>query len=64
MAAEDITQYPPGRRLDIVREGDGDPRHGRYTTYQNHQCHCVACKTAWRDYMRDLRRRRREQAAS
>ena len=62
MAAQDRTESPPGPRLDIVREGDGDPRHGRYTTYTNHRCHCVLCRKAWTEYRRELRLRR-EQAA-
>jgi hypothetical protein len=64
MAAQERTESPPGRPLDIVREGDGDPRHGRYTTYNNHTCRCTECREAWTQYNRDLRRRRREQAAS
>lgn len=48
-------------RLDIVREGDGDPRHGKLSTYTNHCCRCDRCKLAKSSYERDLRQRRREQ---
>lgn len=50
---------PEGRPLVIVREGDGDWRHGRLSTYTNHLCRCPDCALAKRDYDRDLRRRRR-----
>lgn len=48
-----------GRPLDIVREGDGDPRHGRASTYSNHLCRCDLCRAANTAYYRDLRERRR-----
>lgn len=50
---------PRGRPLDIIREGDGDPRHGKLSTYNNHDCRCPDCTRAMRDYGRDLRERRR-----
>lgn len=52
---------PRGRPLVIVREGDGDPRHGRLSTYTNHECRCPDCSRAKREYDRDLRQRRRAQ---
>lgn len=52
------------RRLNTVAAGDGDPRHGKYTTYTNHKCHCNLCRAAWSEYCRDLRDRRANQAAS
>lgn len=64
-----MTATPDGRAnerdrpLDIVRPGDGDPRHGKASTYSNWQCRCDLCRSAQAAYMRDLRRRRREQAA-
>lgn len=50
---------PRGRPLVIVREGDGDERHGKLSTYTNHECRCPQCSQAKRDYDRDLRVRRR-----
>lgn len=32
--------------------------HGKYHTYTNHKCKCEPCVTAWRDWSRNLRRRR------
>ena len=58
--AQDSTARRPGRRAVIVREGDGDPRHGSISTYVNHLCRCEACRAAWAAYGRELRRRRRE----
>lgn len=52
------------RPLDIIREGDGDPRHGKPSTYTNHHCRCPACKAGNAEYMRDLKRRRREALAA
>lgn len=57
---KDSTARTPGRRLKIVREGDGDPRHGSTSTYVNHFCRCEHCRAAWATYNRELRRRRRE----
>lgn len=48
------------RPLDIIREGDGDPRHGKLSTYNNHSCRCPECTQAMREYGRDLRERRRQ----
>lgn len=33
-----------------VTAGDGDPRHGKYTTYSNHRCRCDLCSAAWLDW--------------
>jgi hypothetical protein len=52
------------RPLDIVRPGDGDPRHGSPSTYTNHRCRCDPCRSAQADYQRDLRRRRLEALAA
>lgn len=49
----------PNRPLDIIRAGDGDPRHGKLSTYNNHGCRCTGCTVAMREYGRDLRERRR-----
>jgi hypothetical protein len=27
-----------------------DPRHGKYTTYNNHGCRCSECRNAWNVY--------------
>lgn len=58
--AEKSTARAPGRRLNIVRAGDGDSRHGAISTYVNHMCRCEMCRAAWAEYGRELRRRRRE----
>jgi hypothetical protein len=55
--------FRPGRRLNTVAPGDGDPRHGKPSTYNNHMCRCELCRTGWADYCRELRERRRAQAA-
>lgn len=31
---------------DPVQPGDGDPRHGTDSTYQNHACRCELCRQA------------------
>jgi hypothetical protein len=59
-AAHDSTAGPMGRPLDIIRPGDGDPRHGTRNGYSNQQCRCDECRAAWATYARDLRRRKRE----
>ena len=33
-----------------------DPRHGKYTTYTNHECRCAKCRKAAQDYFREWRR--------
>jgi hypothetical protein len=48
------------RPLDLIRPGDGDPRHGSVSAYNNHMCRCELCRGAWREYQRDLRQRRRD----
>lgn len=58
-ATHEVKAKARARPLDIVREGDGDPRHGKLSTYTNHSCRCADCTTAMRDYGRDLRERRR-----
>jgi hypothetical protein len=40
-----------------VTAGDGDARHGRYTTYLNHGCRCYLCSEAHRVYMREYQRK-------
>jgi queuine/archaeosine tRNA-ribosyltransferase len=52
------------RHLDIVREGDGDSRHGKLSTYNNHSCRCHACTAAMRAYGRELRERRKSARAA
>lgn len=51
---------PRSRPLDIIREGDGDPRHGLASTYNHHECRCPDCTRAIREYGRELRERRRQ----
>lgn len=51
---------PRARPLDIIREGDGDPRHGLASTYNHHECRCPDCTRAIREYGRELRERRRQ----
>ena len=58
-ATQERRAGPRDRPLDIIREGDGDPRHGRLSTYNNHSCRCPDCTRAMREYSRDLRERRR-----
>jgi len=50
------------RPLNTLRPGDGDPRHGKPSTYTNHKCRCAPCRGAWADYCRELRERRAAQA--
>lgn len=52
------------RPINTVQAGDGDPRHGSTSTYSNYMCRCDLCRAAQAAYMRDLRRRRRGQAAN
>lgn len=59
-ATQERKATPRGRPLDIVREGDGDPRHGRPSTYTNHLCRCDLCRAANTAYYRELRERRRQ----
>jgi hypothetical protein len=33
-----------------VQPGDGDSRHGSYSTYVNHRCRCELCRRAWTEY--------------
>jgi hypothetical protein len=40
-----------------VTAGDGDPRHGKESTYRNHKCHCDLCRAAV-----NAENRRRDQA--
>lgn len=54
-----MTNPEKAKEYDIVREGDGDSRHGRYSTYMYHFCRCPECRQANADYNRDLRARRR-----
>lgn len=44
-----------------VQPGDGDPRHGNYTTYSNHRCSCELCRSAWAKYNRELQDRKRQE---
>ena len=62
-ATRNATGGPSIRPLDIIRPGDGDPRHGTQNGYVNLLCKCAACKGAHAAYRRELRRRRREAAA-
>ena len=39
-----------------VTSGDGDPRHGKISTYTNHKCRCEACCAANTAYYNDKRR--------
>lgn len=41
--------------VNKVRPGDGDPRHGADSTYQNHGCRCNQCLAAHRDCMARMR---------
>lgn len=41
-----------------VQPGDGDPRHGKSSTYTNHKCRCELCQAAWAEYC-DARRKQR-----
>ena len=34
--------------------------HGSTDGYSNHKCRCQPCRDAWADYIRDLRRVRRQ----
>jgi hypothetical protein len=73
--------YRHGCRCDVCRAGHveaqkrwratklpldaDDPRHGSYSTYQNHRCRCGACRFARLTYERglaDRRKRAREKA--
>ena len=47
------------RPLQIIRPGDGDPRHGTVSAYNNHQCRCPECRAGWAAYQRELRQRKR-----
>lgn len=62
-ATQNGTGRPATRPLDIIRPGDGDPRHGTQNGYINLGCKCDDCKAAHAAYRRELRRRRREAAA-
>ena len=33
-----------------VQPGDGDPRHGKASTYNNHRCRCDLCRAAINKY--------------
>lgn len=48
------------RPLHILRPDDGDPRHGTRNGYANHMCRCPACRAAWAEYARELRKRKQE----
>lgn len=37
-----------------------DIKHGTTNGYVNHKCRCDLCRRAWADYMRDLRRRKKD----
>ena len=62
-ATQERTSIRKHKPLDIVREGDGDTRHGKLSTYNNHHCRCSACTEAMRTYGRHLRERRRQALA-
>lgn len=32
------------------------PEHGKYSTYNNHDCRCEPCRVAARDYMANYRK--------
>lgn len=43
-----------------IQPGDGDPRHGKITSYTNHGCRCPLCRAANADYCsRRTKERRR-----
>lgn len=35
--------------------------HGTISAYTNHGCRCLACATEWRRYMREYRRKNRDE---
>ena len=56
-----------GEQRQVLAETDGieiprQIRHGTRTAYAKRGCHCDDCRTAHRDWTRDYRARKREQA--
>jgi len=43
----------------LARLAKGPKKHGTVSAYKNFGCRCTRCKTASREYERDLRRKRR-----
>ena len=58
--SENVTGLRPGRPLELMRAGDGDPRHGTVNGYGNQLCRCQACTAANTEYRRELRQRKRQ----
>ena len=59
-AATHDTDTSNTRPLVVLRDGDGDPRHGTPNGYRNHVCRCTLCRAGWAAYQRDLRQRKQE----
>lgn len=47
------------RKVTVIREGDGDPRHGTVNGYGNLRCSCPECRAAWAAHCRRERERMR-----
>lgn len=47
-------------RKDVhITPGDGDPRHGTSNGYNNLDCRCVECQSAWAAYTATVLRKNR-----
>jgi len=46
---------------NAITAGDGDPRHGTYNGYTNHNCHCGPCRRANAEYQLEYMARTPEQ---
>lgn len=38
-----------------IQPGDGDPRHGKVSSYTNHHCRCDECSAAMSEYSKNRR---------
>ena len=55
---QDMMEQDGYQWIDVSKREDPVVEHGTILGYTNGRCRCKKCRLAWREYMRDYRRRR------